>query len=268
MKDRFGGQHHRHQSTSDARHLVLTWPSCSWHWLVTGSTGHTSALRGHQTLTGITYTITPVAALTARPPPVGICGAPEDWNICSKYWLQCCRTCNFHSEEIPQLRGITETHVSPTLSPDDTTIQWVLKQTQTPDPLICFKMPAPTYKSERSGGINLSKTLQQIIIEGCYREVLQKPHNPVSANPSAFKDLAMQTYAAQVWRTGTHTIYHTLIRPLLWIKHSNNSAVSAIQFVYCVRKYVCSFFVCMRKSVKFKYQYAMRPLRLKLSNST
>ena len=41
--------------------------------------------------------------------------------------LQCCRTCNFHSEEIPQLRGITETHVSPTLSPDDTTIQWVLK---------------------------------------------------------------------------------------------------------------------------------------------
>ena len=92
----------RSASGSDLAFLLLTLT------LVTGSTGHTSALRGHQTLTGITYTITPVAALTARPPPVGICGAPEDWNICSKYWLQCCRTCNFHSEEIPQLRGITD----------------------------------------------------------------------------------------------------------------------------------------------------------------
>ena len=191
-----------------------------WFWpglpapdtaLVTGSTGHTSALRGHQTLTGITYTITPVAALTARPPPVGICGAPEDWNICSKRVLQCCRTFTvkkYHNYvELLRLMSHLLYHQM---------IQPFSEYSGTLDSLICFKMP--TYKSERSGGINLSETLQQIIIEGCYREVLQKPHNPVSENPSAFKDLAMQTHAAQVWRTGTHTIYHTLIRPLLWIK--------------------------------------------------
>ena len=153
-----------------------------------------------------------MAALTARPPPVGICGAPAGGLEYLQRVLQCCRTCNFHSEEIPQLRGIIDSCLTYFIT------RWYNHSvsTQTPDPLIWFKMPAPTYKSERSGGINLSKTLQQIIIEGCYREVLQKPHNPVSANPSAFKDLA--THAAQVWRTGTHTIYHTLIRPLLRIK--------------------------------------------------
>ena len=231
MKDRFGGQHHRH--------LVLTWPSCFWHWhwspgarvtrLHSVVTKHRlgSLTQSHQwphSLPG------PHLSESAERRRIGISAASSAavlQNLQLSQWRNTTITWNYWDSCLTYFITRWYNHSV---------------STQTPDPLICFKMP--TYKSERSGGINLSKTLQQIIIEGCYREVLQKPHNPVSANPSAFKDLAMQTHAAQVWRTGTHTIYHTLIRPLLWIKHSNNSAVSAIQFVYCVRKYVASLSAC------------------------
>ena len=210
MKDRFGGQHHRHQSTCDAQHLVLTWPSCSWHWHWSPGARDTSL---HSVVTKHR-----LASLTqSHQWPHSLPGPhlsesaelqPEDWNICSA----CCSAAELATFTVKKYHNYVEllTHVSPTLSPDDTTIQWVLKHRIHWFGSKCQHQHT-TYKSERSGGINLSKTLQQIIIEGCYREVLQKPHNPVSANPSAFKDLAMQTHAAQVWRTGTHTIYHTLI---------------------------------------------------------
>ena len=45
--------------------------------------------------------------------------------------LQCCRTCNFHSEEIPQLRGITDSCLTYFIT------RWYNHSvsTQTPDPL-------------------------------------------------------------------------------------------------------------------------------------
>ena len=123
MKDRFGGQHHRHQSTCDAQHLVLTWPSCSWHWhwshVCTPWSPNTDWHHLHNHTSGRTHCPAPTCLSESAELQ------PEDWNICSA----CCSAAELATFTVKKYHNYVEllTHVSPTLSPDDTTIQWVLK---------------------------------------------------------------------------------------------------------------------------------------------